>query len=523
MKYLSVQEMINIEKAADRAGHTYAEMMEAAGTGLAEVINRRFGSIEEKTILALVGSGNNGGDALVALAHLQKSGWQAAAVLFRERDLQDILIQRFLHGGGELIAGIEEDEASREKYVEWINRAAIILDGVLGTGIRLPLRPPLDRSLAEAGELIQSAAPKPIIVAVDCPSGVDCDSGEVSPSCIKADVTVTMAAVKQGLLKFPAYSFVGELELVDIGLPADLPEWERIDREVIGEGWVRDQIPERPLDSHKGTFGTSLIIAGSQPYPGAAALAGLSAYRIGAGLVTLAVPQQIYPGLVKTIPEATWVVLDDQNGRISDPAVAQIKGALGKPRACLLGPGFDTAEPTGRFLEGIIQLDDLPPLIVDADGLRLLAGLEDWPRKLPPGSVLTPHPAEMAVLSELTIEEIQADRVGIAERYSRKWNQILLLKGAHTVIAGPGLRTRILLCAEPALARAGSGDVLAGIICGLIAQGLDPMSAAAAGAWVHARAGELAAARVGSPAAVLAGDISESIGQVLHDLTSGGA
>lgn len=520
MKYLSVQEMIEIEQAADRAGHSYAAMMEAAGRGLAEVIDRRFGEISEKVILALVGSGNNGGDALVALDHLQNWGWQTAAILFRERDPEDILVQRFLSGGGKLIPGT--DIQSLEKNLkDWIGRASILLDGVLGTGIRLPLRPPLDHRLALAGELILSAAVKPTVVAVDCPSGVDCDSGEVSPSCLRADLTVTMAGVKQGILKFPAYEYVGELELVEIGLPADLPEWVGIDREVIQKDWVRDQIPERPINSHKGTFGTSLVIAGSRPYPGAAALAGLSAYRSGAGLVTLAVPQSIYAGLVETIPEATWVVLDDQEGRISESAVGQVRQTLGRPTACLLGPGFDTAQVTGKFLEGILLTPDLPPLIVDADGLRLLAGLSDWHQKLPAGSVLTPHPGEMAALSGLTIEEIQADRVGVAERFAGEWNQVLVLKGAHTVIAGPGLTTRILVCAEPALARAGSGDVLAGIICGLIAQGVEPPIAAAVGAWIHAKAGELALSRVGSPAAVLAGDISGSIGQVLGDLTSG--
>jgi len=520
MKYLSVQEMVAIEKAANRFGQTYAAMMEAAGKGLAEVIERRYGPAKEKSILALVGSGNNGGDALVALSYLLEWGWKASAALFRARDSLDKLIQRFLAGGGELV-DCSDPEKDSTALKELIGNSSIILDGVLGTGIHLPLRPPLDRLLGMTGEFLNTVEEKPVVVAVDCPSGLDCDTGEVSPSCIKADLTVTMAAIKQGLLKFPAYNYVGELELVDIGLPDNLPEWEGITREVIERDWVRDVLPVRPLDAHKGTFGTSLIVAGSLPYPGAAILAGVSAYRIGAGLVTMAVPKEIYSGLIKTIPEATWIILEDLSGRITENAVQQIKDALGRPAACLIGPGLSQADTTARFLEGVIELENLPSLILDADGLRLLSRLENWPRKLPSGSVLTPHPGEMAVLTGLSVDEIQADRVGIAEHYARDWDQILLLKGAHTVIASPGGGSRILLSADPALARAGSGDVLAGIICGLIAQGMDPSTAAASGAWVHARAGRLAAAQAGTPAAVLAGDISRALGQVLAELQKG--
>jgi hydroxyethylthiazole kinase-like uncharacterized protein yjeF len=517
MKYVSVQEMVSIEKAADRSGHSYAAMMEAAGKGLAEVIDRRFGSARDKVILALVGSGNNGGDALVALDYLLKWGWKAVAALFRARDPQDDLIQRMLAGGGDLIdySETEKDFPNLKKYIE---NSSILLDGVLGTGIHLPIRQPLDRLLAMTNEFINSVDHKPIVVAVDCPSGVDCDSGEVSSSTIQADLTVTMAAIKQGLLKFPAYNYLGELELVEIGLPSDLPEFDRITREVIERNWVAQVMPARPLDAHKGTFGTSLIIAGSRSYPGAAVLAGKSAYRIGAGLVTMAVPESIYSALVESFPEATWVVLDENEGGIAETGIPHIKAALGRPKACLIGPGLGQVQGTNQFLEGFLELKDLPRLVIDADGLRLLSRLENWTDKLPARSVLTPHPGEMADLCGLSLAEIQTDRLGIAEKFARAWNQIILLKGAHTVIAEPEGQTRILIGADPALARAGSGDVLAGIICGLIAQGVEPFDASAAGGWVHIQAGKLASNQAGNPAAVLAGDISEMIGQTMAEM-----
>lgn len=514
MKYVSVQQMIAVEQAANRAGHSYAAMMEAAGKGLAEQIQRRFGSAADRSILALVGSGNNGGDALVALDYLLGWGWKAAAVLCRQRDPQDPLLKRFQDRGGELIRA-DAPALITPSLQRRIQEARILLDGVLGTGIRLPLKEPLGELLDKAREAVLQAGEKPSVVAVDCPSGVDCDTGQVSPSCIPADLTVTMAAVKQGLLKFPAYSYLGELELVDIGLPADLEEWQGITREVIESKWVRGELPGRPLDAHKGTFGTGLIIAGSLPYPGAAALAGTAAYRVGVGLVTMAVPRAIYAGLVERFPEATWVVLEDDQGGIAGTSLDSIREALGRPTACLIGPGLGLAEGTFRFLEGMIELEGLPPLIIDADGLRLLSRIDAWQDKLPAGSVLTPHPGEMAVLCGRSVDQVQADRVGIAEECARAWKQIILLKGAHTVIAEPGGRTRILIGAVPALARAGSGDVLAGILCGLIAQGVEPFDAAAVGAWLHAQAGRLAGDQAGSPAAVLAGDLAGMIGQVL--------
>jgi NAD(P)H-hydrate epimerase len=396
--------------------------------------------------------------------------------------------------------------------------AAVLLDGVLGTGIKLPLREPLDSLLAITGKILNSAASKPAIVAVDCPSGIDCDSGEAAPVCLRADLTVTMAAVKAGTLKFPAYRYLGDLEIVEIGLPKGLEEWDRIKREVIQPEWVAAQLPERPLDAHKGTFGTALIAAGSLPYPGAAALAGKSAYRIGTGLVTMAVAESIYTGLMEAFPEATWIVLEENGSGIRASAVEQIASALGRPTACLLGPGWGTGQSTREFLAAVLDLQDLPPLVVDADGLRLLAELPDWWEKLPAGSLLTPHPGEMSVLCGRSVDQIQADRVLTAETWAREWGQNVLLKGAHTVIADPSGETRILIGADPALARAGSGDVLAGMITGLIAQGLSPFAAAAAGSWLHVQAGHLASDQAGSPAAVLAGGISEMIGPALAEL-----
>lgn len=514
MKYVSVSEMIVIEKAADKAGHSYEKMMEAAGKGLAELIHERYGSPPGRRVIALVGSGNNGGDALVALDYLLSWGWIAWVIFLRERPVSDPLIKRVVDRGGILNDYLDPDQSLVDLQAAFAE-TDLLIDGVLGTGVKLPLRPPLDHLMGNVKGVLEGLEKKPITVAVDCPSGVDCDTGQVSPVCLAADLTVTMAAVKTGTLQFPAYKYLGELEVVDIGLPPGLPEYDRITREIIEEGWVLSRLPDRPLDAHKGTFGTSLVIAGSEEYPGAAVLAGRSAYRIGSGLVTMAVTEGIYQGLIKTLPEATWIVLTEEDGGISEKASDLIKDAIRKPTACLIGPGFGTRKGTGRFLDKVLQLEGLPPLVIDADGLRLLSSSINWQDNIPRDCVLTPHPGEMSALTGLSVEKIQENRVEIAEEFARRWQQIVLLKGAHSVIAAPDGRTKILISANPALARAGSGDVLAGIITGLIAQGLEPFDAAVSGCWIHARAGELAANIKGSPAAVLAGDISNLIGQVI--------
>lgn len=515
MKFVSVSEMVGIEKAADASGHSYPAMMEAAGKGLAELIHERYGSSETRNVTALVGSGNNGGDALVALDYLSTWGWSTGVILLRKRPADDPLLQRALDNHASLIEYLDGTENPAELEAE-ISGSDLLIDGVLGTGIKLPLRAPLDLSMGTIKEILEKLELRPVIVAVDCPSGVNCDTGQVSSVCLPADLTVTMAAVKAGTLQFPAYSYLGELVVVDIGLPPGLPEFDGIRRETIEEEWVRSGLPARPPQAHKGTFGTSLVIAGSEEYPGAAVLAGRSAYRIGSGLVTMAVPRGIYQGLIKTIPEATWLVLPEENGGIAQEAADLLSDAISKPTACLIGPGLGTRNGTGQFLERIFQLAGLPALVIDADGLRLLAKQKNWHQRIPNGCVLTPHPGEMSVLTGLTIEKIQENRVELAEEYADLWKQIVLLKGAHTVIAAPGGRTKILISANPALARAGSGDVLAGIITGLIAQGLAPFDAAASGCWIHSKAGELAEKLTGSSAAVLAGDISDSIGQVLR-------
>jgi len=537
MKYVTVEEMRTIDRESDKHGQTFAMLMDCAGKGVAEIVEQKYGSTVEKRVLGLVGSGHNGGDTLVACSYLLEWGWEATVYLVLQRPDDDPLITKFTSLGGKVVK--IDDDSDYVELEKLIHEHSVLLDGILGTGVHLPLRGHIPDVLKAVRKFIED---KDIhVVAIDCPSGIDCDSGEAAEECFPAEVTATMAAIKQGMLRFPAYNYIGEIQVVDIGVPKGLPAYESIRREVVDEAQVKAILPERPLDAHKGTFGTALIVAGSVNYTGAALLASEAAYRIGAGLVTVAVPSVIHGILAGHLTEATWLLLPHDMGVINAEAVKVLNEKLGSVTSMLFGPGFGLDDATGEFVSRLVGADNgkkqsglgfipnhddslnvkkvnLPPLVIDADGLKLLARVPKWYKRLPSGTILTPHPGEMAVLTGLKKKEIQAHRVEIAEAHARAWGQIVVLKGAHTVIASPDGDTAIIPVATPALARAGTGDVLAGLIVGLRAQGVDAFDAAIAGAWIHAQAGLRAAIRLGSTAAVLAGDVLASVVDVLADL-----
>jgi ADP-dependent NAD(P)H-hydrate dehydratase / NAD(P)H-hydrate epimerase len=539
MKLVTTAQMQAIEKEADTGGLSYNQMMENAGIGLAEIILDLYPDEEKVKVFGLVGPGNNGGDTLIALAELAEGGWSAHAYLVKRK--KDELVKRLLEAGGEVSSA--SDDESFENLEMGLSESDILLDGVLGTGFKLPLKEDIGNILAETTSILSELGESPLVVAVDCPSGVDCDTGEVADEAIMADITVTMAAVKGGLLQFPAFEYIGELKVVDIGLPHDLDALQGLNIEVAEEQLVASLLPERPMDAHKGTFGTALIVAGSLNYTGAPLLAGLAAYRVGAGLVTMAVPAPLHSALAGQFPEATWILLPHEMGVVSENAAEVLVKNLERATALLVGPGFGTEDKTREFIEdlltgksaskkvtshiGFIKSDSgkkdvkagsLPPLVFDADGLKLLAKIKDWQALLPAPAILTPHPGEMSVLTGLSVEEIQADRRGVAGKYAKEWGHVVVLKGAFTIIASPDGRMTIIPVATPALARAGTGDVLAGLIVGLRAQGVDAYEAALVGAWIHARAGLYAADDMGTTASVLAGDVLDSVSDVLSDL-----
>ena len=544
MKLVTVAEMRAIEQEADANGLSVEKMMEKAGAGLADEIQTLpYGGEDEREVLGLVGSGNNGGDTLLALAHLAADGWRARAYLVNRKPDSETgggadLIERLKKEGGEVI--LAANDPKFEHLSAFIGTADVVVDGVLGTGIKLPLKEETAGVLAAVNQAIGELAWPPYVVAVDCPSGVDCDSGAVAPETIPASVTVCMAAIKPGLLKFPAFEMAGELRVVGIGLTDKVKLWKQIKHFVADDELVEDILPARPADSYKGTFGTTLIVAGSINYTGAALLSGKAAYRIGTGLVQMAVPGPLHAVLAGHFPEATWILLPQEMGVVAEPAAEVLAKNLERATALLIGPGLGSEETTGNFLVNLLQGKNaarkssgrigfvqnteakdpkkaavLPPLIVDADGLRHLAKIDGWAKLLPKDSILTPHPGEMAALTGMEKDEIQKDRLVCALKYAAEWGQVVVLKGAFTIVAAPDGRATTIAVATSALARAGTGDVLAGLIAGLRGQGVEAYEAAVAGAWVHAEAGLYAAEKVGNEASVLAGDVLEAVADVL--------
>jgi ADP-dependent NAD(P)H-hydrate dehydratase / NAD(P)H-hydrate epimerase len=533
MKLVTLEQMRTIEQEAVKSGTSVEKLMDRAGKGIAEFIQFAFSDGEE-VIAALVGSGNNGGDALVALTELAGNGWKTHAILARPRAENDLLVKRLQEKGGDIHI---YDPKQTGHLFEILADCDLLLDGVLGAGIKLPLK-------VETAEFL--AAIKPLsemmpVIAVDCPSGVDMETGEAAPETIPADITLCMGAVKEGLLRLPAFSLAGDLEVVDLKFSNRQQTWNSLQTEVVDAEMVSGMLPRRDPQAHKGTFGTAMIVAGSINFTGAALLAARAAYQVGTGLVRLAIPGPLYQAIAGQLPEVTWLMLPHEQGVIHSGAAGVVRDNLEKITALLLGPGWGHEETTGEFLRelvltkvdsgrkgkiGFLEADGtgtgapavLPPLVFDADGLNLLSKAKGWEKDLPAGCILTPHPGEMSTLTGLSVDAIQSNRSETVRKFAKAWNQVIVLKGAQTLIADPMGRIFIIPVATSALAKAGSGDVLSGMITGLRAQGLGATEAALCGAWLHAQAGLAAVEVAGDEAAVMATDVINCIGEVLADI-----
>ncbi|MHB8628251.1 MAG: bifunctional ADP-dependent NAD(P)H-hydrate dehydratase/NAD(P)H-hydrate epimerase [Aggregatilineales bacterium] len=570
-KLVTVDQMRALEAAADAAGVAYAEMMEHAGRAVAERVKELIADIPDPRVAVLVGKGNNGGDGLVA-ARLLKTETNALVSLFllEPRPDSDAVFVAARDAGLFVVEGPTDAEQGYRVLKTMVANSDVIIDALLGTGAKLPIKGELQKVLRQVRQALRArheehsrpafstpASPgvtggrDPVMVAIDLPSGLDADTGALDPNAIHADETITLEAVKPGLLTFPGAAAVGKLHVAPLGIPEKTAPLPSIKRNVVDAAAVRKLLPERAINAHKGTFGKALITAGSVNYVGAAALAAVSAYRVGAGLVTVAVPQPIALTLAGRLAEATWLLMPHDMGVLSKGAARVLREEMGGSSALLIGPGLGHEPPTGEFIEALFEPEavktkarpigfapapsspasspetpsaekPLPPLVIDADGLNLLAKIDQWWTRLPARTILTPHPGEMARLAGIedegdnkAIDRVQADRIGLAVEKAAVWNAIVVLKGAFTVIADPDGRVAVLPFANPGLAHAGTGDVLAGMVVGFLAQGLDPFDAAVAAGYTHGYAGELATGYVGHPASVMAGDVAEHIADAL--------
>jgi hydroxyethylthiazole kinase-like uncharacterized protein yjeF len=541
MKITTTEQMREIEKAADAQGLTYDTMMENAGRAIAEEV-RECLDLQGMKILILTGPGNNGGDGLVAARFLHDWGAEVRLYLWKRKLKGDHNFQ--LTQEREIPYTDAEEDAGLERLEDLLSSTDVVLDALLGTGASRPIGGLLEDILGKL-RAVSHGQPgaRPLVVAVDVPTGVDCDSGAVDPATVAADLTVTLALPKIGFYTFPASDYLGELVVRDIGIPEALTT--ELELQSVEPHWMRSILPERPRHAHKGTFGKALIVAGSPNYTGAAYLAAAAATRVGAGLVTLCLAERLHPILASKLTEVTFLLLPHDLGALVPQAASLVEKRLPDYSALLVGPGLgaedSTAEfvyrllrtrtPSGRRHIGFVSSGDeedseteegpsLPPLVVDADGLNALARLPQWWESLPAQGVVTPHPGEMSRLLDCPVEDVEADRLATAQAAARDWHHVVVLKGAHSVIAAPDGRTAISPFANPGLATAGTGDVLAGSIVGFLAQGLEPYEAAVAGVYVHGAAGELATATLGS-AGTVASDLLPLLPRVLYDLHTG--
>ena len=530
MKIVTAAEMTALEQSAERRGVSTNTLMENAGLAVAEVSRDLMGCAAGKRVLVLVGPGNNGADGLVTGRHLARWGAGVTAYVVRGRPDPDPKMELALGYGLTVTdAANDPDLAALDRL---LSRSDLVVDAILGTGRSRPLTgivgdviAQLNRHSRESGNppalnSIARDSIRPTIVAMDLPTGLNCDTGEVDPACPQVDVTVALGRPKVGLLTFPGAERAGRLEVAGIGLPPDLPEEQGIFLELLTPEWVRERLPERPANSHKGTFGHALVVAGSRNYVGAAYLASQASVRTGAGLTTLASARNVYPIAAGKLTEVIHLPLsEDGAGMIHSEAARLLRPNLSRYSTLLIGCGLGWSPGTERLLEALVLGDPpLPmPVVVDADGLNSLSGIADWHGRLPSPAVLTPHPGEMATLTGMSTAEVQRDRVGIAREWSQRWNATVVLKGAHTVIADPGGLVRVAPFANPGMASAGTGDVLSGIITGLLAQGLGTTDAACCGVYMHGLASEAVTRKLGN-AGSLASDLVEQIPDAIRRL-----
>ena len=484
MKIVTVREMRAIEQSSVELGVSLDELQRNAASALAQEIERLCGEATGP-LLFLVGPGNNGRDALIAADLLRERGRSVRVYLAPKVGSEDVL-SRLREGGVPI--HIDAQPADRTVLRRWVEDASVVVDGLLGIGIRGAAREPIAGIIAAANEA--AAAHRVPVVAVDIPSGIDADGGEVPGPAIRADYTVSLGCVKAGLLKFPAAEYVGTLLPVGIGLPPG--SYESIRLELLDADGVAPLLPPRPPHAHKGTFGRVVVVAGSRNFVGAAYLAAAAAARSGAGLVTFAVPEWLRSPLATLLPEGTYLPLLDSDGpRVAEANVGIIVGALASGSCLAVGPGLGRGPVQTRLVMGVLEAARQVKgvsAVVDADGLNALSGEAGWWKRIGAGHVLTPHPGEMSRLTGLSIRDIDSDRWALAREWAARWGQTVVLKGAFTVVADPGGDAWVSPTATSALASAGTGDVLTGLIAGMMAQGALPTDAARLGVFLHAAA-----------------------------------
>jgi NAD(P)H-hydrate epimerase len=518
MKLVTSSQMRNIDrKTIQGIGIPGLELMEKAGRGTAQVAREMLGDPENKVVVIFCGRGNNGGDGFVVGRYL--SEWGAQVRFFLTARKNEIK--------GDAKVNLEKAVELDLPIVEILQRDGIpdrikgdlIVDGLFGTGFTGEIT----GYMKDIVEKINSSTIP--ILAVDIPSGLHADTGQFNGPCVKADRTVTMALPKIGHFFFPGKGLSGGVSVVDIGVPPHVVEEEKISLNLVTEEDARTMIPRRPGDAYKGTCGRAFLIAGSTGLTGAACLASLSCLRAGAGMAILGAPQTLNPIMEMKLTEVMTHPLPDvrKKGALALRGLGEVRELLKWGDCCAVGPGLGQHFETFELIRRLVSKLEIPT-VIDADGLNALAKDTSVLKQCKAPLVLTPHIGELSRLNGVAVSEIAKDRIKYASEFAKQYNCVLVFKGAPTIILEPGGQTYVNPTGNAGMATAGSGDVLTGIIVGLLAQKLmlekkkdikDIMlESALAGVYIHGLTGDLAEEEKGEMG-MIAGDMMEKIPEAL--------
>jgi NAD(P)H-hydrate epimerase len=494
-------------RATERYGVPSLLLMENAGRGAVDVLERVLGPVARRRIAVLCGKGNNGGDGFVVARHLLGRGARVSAWLVGHagdvRGDARVNLEALQRAGERVAEAPDAPGDAFDRLRAELADADVIVDALLGTGVRGAAT----GAIAAAIEAVNVAG-RPVL-SLDVPSGLPSDGEAPAGPVVRARATVTFGLPKVGLLLPEGVARAGRVEIADLGVPRD---WlaEGVTTALLEAADVRAALPARPMGAHKGTYGHLLVVAGSVGRTGAAMLACLGALRSGTGLVTCATPASQQPVVAALAPEPMTEPLPETPARtLSGKAVERIVELLARMDAVALGPGLGLEPETQAAVRTLVR-DVARPMVVDADALTALAGSLAFCREAAAPRLLTPHPGEAARLLGCGIAEVQADRLASARRLASESGAVVALKGARTVIARPDGHAALNPTGNPGMATGGTGDVLTGMAGGLLAQGIAPHEALAAAVYLHGLAGDLAAATRGE-AGLIAGDVADAV------------
>ncbi len=482
------QQMRSVDRAATEIGFVPSiVLMENAAIACVNELKKDF-DLTGKSVAVFCGKGNNGGDGLAIARHLYNMGVDTGVFLVNGNSYTGDAKINF-----DIVSGMDiplDTVADTEGLEHIIRSYDIVVDAIFGTGISGNVR----GTAYDVIKIINENAK--YILSVDVPSGINSDSGEICGICINADKTVTFAGYKIGMLMYPASECTGEIKVDMISMPKSAIDSQDIRVNVTDDEFIRSKIKPRKSNSHKGDYGKLLIIAGSKGMSGAAYMSAQAALKSGAGLITLASCESVNAVLEAKTTEVMTCALPDNDGHISADAAVKILELMENADAVLIGPGLGRSADTEEIVRCVLHNSSVP-VIVDADAINAVARDKEILSECACELIFTPHTMEMSRLTGLDVSYIEENRIELSREFCEEVGAVLLLKGPHTVVTAPSLMQYINITGNPGMASGGSGDVLAGIIAALLARGIDCEAAAAAAAYIHGTAGDIAMAKYG--------------------------